>query len=210
MSITITKIERQKKNKQRYSLFSEDKYIVGISEESMMEFNIYSGIDLSDELLIKIEQKEKYVAIREQAWRFLARRMHSKKELRNKLVNKGHEQENIDIIITELQNKKYLNDTLFAQQLISDEINLKKSGPILVKNKLLNKGVDINLVSSLLDELYDEKLQYQNCQYFAKKKVNSLKNFDSHSKKSKLGNFLIQKGFSWDMCNRVISELDPL
>jgi len=208
MLITITKIERQKKNKQRYSLYSEENFIVGISEESLLEFNIHSGLDLSEKLLQKIEQKEKYLAIREQAWRFLARRMHSRKELRDKLAAKRYDQDDIDKIIHELENKKYLNDSMFAQQLISDEINLKKSGPILVKNKLLKKGVDIDIVSSLLDELYDDQIQYQNCQYFARKKIDSLKNSDNHSQKSKLGNYLIQKGFSWNMINQVISELE--
>ncbi|MCK4560677.1 MAG: RecX family transcriptional regulator [Calditrichia bacterium] len=208
MSITITKIERQKKNKQRYSLFSEDKFIVGISEESLLEFNIYSGRDLSEEVLTQIEKKENFIAIREQAWRFLARRMHSEKELRDKLINKGYDQENIDNIILELKNKNYLNDNSFARQLISDEIYLKKCGPVLIKNKLLKKGVEITLVSSLIDEFYDEELQYQNCRYFANKKFSSLKNISDSSKKTKLANFLIQKGFSWDICNRIISELD--
>ena len=208
MPITITKIERQKKNKQRFSLYSEDKFIVGISEQSLLEFNIYSGIDLSEDDLIKIEQKEKFIAIREQAWRFLARRMHSRKELRDKLITKEHKQEDIDTILSELENKNYLNDTSFTRQMISEELNLRKSGPLLIKNKLLKKGVENTLISSLINELYDEHLQYQNCQYFANKKLSSLKSSNDRSTKTKLGNFLIQKGFPWDMCNRVIAELD--
>ena len=208
MSITITKIQRQKKNKQRYSLYSDDKFIAGISEDSLLEFNIRAGIDFSDELLFKIEQKEIYVAIREQAWRFLARRMHSRKELRDKLITKRYENEAIDKILLELENKKYLNDRSFARLFITDEVNIKKSGPLLIKNKLLKRGVEINLISTLIDELYDENLQYKNCQYFANKKFSSLKNSAAQSNRTKLGNFLIQKGFSWDMCNRVISELE--
>jgi SOS response regulatory protein OraA/RecX len=64
------------------------------------------------------------------------------------------------------------------------------------------------LVSSLLEELYGEELQHQNCAYFANKKINSLNNKDNNSIKKKLGNFLIQKGFTWEMINRVISDLD--
>ena len=96
MPTIITKIERQKKNKRRYSLYSENKFIIGVSEDSLLEFNIATGKSLSEEDLIQIEQKEKYVAIREQAWRFLARRMHSQKELEIKLINKGHNKDNID------------------------------------------------------------------------------------------------------------------
>jgi len=210
MSITITKIEHQKKIKQRYSLFYENKFIIGISEESLLEFNIYVGKELSQELLIQIERKENYLAIREQSWRYLSRRIHSKKELSDKLKMKGYNKEYIDKIILELEDKNYLNDASFARQVVIDEINLKKNGPVLIKNKLLKKGVENSLISSILDELYDERMQYHNCQYLANKKKGLLKNSHDRSTRTKLGNFLIQKGFSWEMCNRVISEMDVL
>jgi regulatory protein len=208
MPTIITKIERQKKNKRRYSLYSENKFIIGVSEDSLLEFNIATGKSLSEEDLILIEQKEKYVAIREQAWRFLARRMHSQKELEIKLINKGHNKDKIEIIIGELRDKKYLNDDIFARQVISDEIELKKTGPILIKNKLLKKGVEMSLVSSLLDERYPEESQLDNCEYHAKKKLKLLIYKDENSIKNRLGTFLAQKGFTWDMISRVISELN--
>jgi len=210
MSITITKIEQQKKNKKRYSLFNNDKFIIGISEESLLEFNIYTGKELPDELVTQIEREEKYIAIREQSWRYLSRRMHSKKELSDKLKAKGYNIEYIDRIIFELEDKNYLNDDFFARQVVSDEMNLKKNGPVLIKNKLLKKGIENSLISLIIDELYDERMQYQNCRYIAEKKYNFLKNNDDHSLRNKLGRFLIQKGYSWDVINRVISEMEIL
>ena len=210
MSITITKIEQQKKNKKRYSLFYNDRFILGISEESLLEFNIYTGKELPDEIIIHIERKEKYIAIREQSWRYLSRRMHSKKELRDKLKAKGYNNEYIDKIIFELEDKNYLNDDIFARQVVSDEINLKKNGPVLIKNKLLKKGIENSLISLIIDELYDEKMQYQNCLYIAEKKHESLTKNDHRSFRNKLGRFLFQKGYSWEMINRVISVLDVL
>ena len=210
MPITITKIESQKKKKHRYSLFYEDKFIIGISEESLLEFDLYPGKELSKDVLSQIEQKENYIAIREQAWRFLSRRMHSIKELSDKLKTKGYKKALINKIILELQDKNYLNDDAFTRQMVTDEMNLKKSGPLLIKNKLLKKGVEHALVSSVIEELYDENIQYQNCYYLANKKFSSLKDYKERSKWAKLGNYLIQKGFSWDMCNQVISEMEIL
>ena len=134
--------------------------------------------------------------------------MHSEKELRDKLINKGHSQEDIDTVLLELADKDYLNDKTFAQQVISDEINFKKNGPVLIANKLLKKGVEMALVSSLLTEFYDEEHQYQNCRYMANKKLKSLNNDDGISKKNKLGSFLVQKGFPWDMINRIFLEFE--
>lgn len=208
MPITITKIENQKKNKKRYSLFSGDTFIIGVSEETLLEFNIFSGQSLSEEAIEQIKQKENYVALRDQAWRFLARRMHSENELEIKLIRKGYEKNDIKKIIHELRDKKYLNDEIFARQLISDEIDLKRNGPLLIKNKLLKKGIQMSLLTSLLDESYPEELQYGNCVYQAKKKLKILKNKDETSIKNRLGTFLTQKGFNWDIINRVISEME--
>jgi regulatory protein len=208
MPITITKIESQKKNKKRYSLFSGDTFVIGVSEETLLEFNIFSGQSLSEGEIEQIRQKENYIALREQAWRFLARRMHSEKELTIKLINKGYNKTNIENIIEELREKKYLNDEHFARQLISEEIELKKNGPILIKNKLLKKGIEMSLLTSLLDESYPEELQYHNCIQHAQKKLKSYLNKDESSIKNKLANFLTQKGFTWEIINRVISEME--
>jgi regulatory protein len=207
MQIIITKIDRQKKNKGRYSLYTGEKFIAGISEETLLEFDIYSGKEISENILDKIKEKEKQVAVREQAWRYLSRREHSEKELRDKLLVKGNEVGIIDRIISNLKEKDYINNERFARLLIVDEINFKKNGPLLIKNKLLKKGLEIDLVNHLLNEYYNEVQQEKNCKYLAEKKYKSLKESDINQKKSRLGNYLTQKGFTWDISANVISDL---
>ena len=208
MPVIISKIERQKKNKGRYSLYSAEKYIMGVSEETLFEFNLVPGKSLTAEDIERISQKETYLAVRDQAWRFLSRRMHSEKELEIKLINKGYKNNNIEQIIQELREKQYLDDEMFARQVISDEIDFKKSGPMLIKNKLLKKGIEMPLVNSLLEESYPDELQLTNCEHHAKKKLKSYTNKIDSPIKNKLGAFLTQKGFTWDIINHVISELD--
>ena len=162
MSPVITKIEQQKKRKNRYSLFSGEKFIAGVSEEILLQFNIHNGTELSDQKLEHIRKKENTLAAREQAWRYLARRAHSIKELHDKLLNKKIEAEIIAEIIADLKKKNYLNDEDFSRQLIVDEIKIKKSGPLLIKNKLIKKGVALNLITDLIDELYDETEKINN------------------------------------------------
>ena len=207
MLITITKLERQKKNKGRYSLYTGEKFITGISEETLLEFDIYSGKEISENTLGKINEKEKYVAVREQTWRFLSRREHSEKELRDKLLVKGHAAGIIDRIISNLKEKDYINNERFARLLVVDEINLKKNGPLLIRTKLLKKGLETDLVNHLLNEYYDEGLQQKNCKYLAEKKFKSLKGSDINQQKSRLGNYLAQKGFTWDISTNVIAEM---
>ncbi len=210
MSIIITKIELQKKNKKRYSLFADDDFIIGVSEETLLAFDIYQGKKLSGPTIEEIKLKEKIVSVREQAWRFLSRREHSQAELRDKLVQKAFDKDIVDQILKDLIKKDYLNDKRYIRQVINDEINFKRSGPLLIKNKLSKKGVRINLVNELLVELYDEDFQLNNCIKLAEKKLKILNKFDPLQKKKRLASYLAQKGYTWDIIGRINNELQQL
>ncbi len=204
MSFIITKIEQQKKNKKRYSLFAGDDFILGISEETLLAFDLHQGKEISDLLLEEINDKEKYVSVREQAWRFLSRRDHSQNELRDKLIQKSLDKEIINEIVQDLSKRDYLNDQRYARQVINDEINLKRSGPLLIKNKLSKKGVQNNIIHKLMEELYSEELQFKNCKELAEKKLVLLNNLDPLQKKKRLTSYLAQKGYTWDLIERVL------
>jgi regulatory protein len=204
MPIKITKIELQKKNKKRYSLFADDDFIIGVSEQTLLAFDLYQGKELSGPTIEEIKLNENIVSVREQAWRFLSRREHSQIELRDKLVQKAFDKDIVDQVLSNLIKKDYLNDQRYARLVINDEINLKRSGPLLIKNKLLKKGIHINLVNDLLEELYHEDLQFNNCSELAEKKLRLLNNLDPLPQKKRLISFLTQKGYSWDIIGKVI------
>ncbi len=147
------------------------------------------------------------IAVREQAWRFLSRRAHSVKELQNKLYHKGFEPEKVTRTFEFLKQKKYLDDEKFARQFIHDEINIKRSGPLLIKNKLLKKGINIQLADELIVGSYDTAKQIGNCQHIALKKYKSLKAAEPGIQKTKLGKFLVSKGFTWEMVANIIKEI---
>jgi regulatory protein len=203
MSVVITKIEQQKKSKSRYSLFSGEKFIIGISEETLIAFNLYDGIRLSDSDLDDIISQEKMVSVREQAWRFLARREHSQNELRSKLLRKSLDSDIVEQIISDLIRKDYINDERFARLLIIDEVVLKSNGPLLIKNKLRSKGVQQEIFEPLIKELYPEEKQLDNCKKLGEKKHQTLKKLDPPEQKKRLIRFLAQRGYTWDIIEKL-------
>jgi regulatory protein len=207
MSLLITKIIRQKKNNNRYSLMSGEEFIIGIADETMIEFNIHPGMQLSEKTLDKLKKKENIVALKQQAWRFLARREHSTKELSDKLLHKNFSPADVKFIIEDLINKDYLNNTRFARQLINEEITLKRNGPRLIKANLLKKGIDMSVTDELLAEIYPENRQSEDCHWLAGKKLNSLVQLEPEKQKKRLADFLNRKGFTWEIISRVIGEL---
>ena len=111
------------------------------------------------------------------------------------------------MIIKEFRENNYLNDKIFSEAFIIDEIRLKKTGPLLIKNKLLNKGVNAEIIDSKITDLYNESNQVKNCKLLAEKKLNTLnKNLSTAEKKSKLSNYLRQKGYHWEI---IKNEIEP-
>ena len=104
----------------------------------------------------------------------------------------------------DLYKRDYLNDQRYACQVLNDEINLKRSGPLLIKNKLSKKGVQNNIIHKLMEELYSEELQLKNCKELAEKKLVLLNNLDPLQKKKRLTRYLAQKGYTWDLIERVL------
>jgi regulatory protein len=207
MAITITRIDPQKKNKNRFSLYAGETFVAGLSAETILHHNLHAGDSISTALLEEIKNSELNISIREQAYRFLARRAHSVRELREKLMKKGFEPKLISAILAELKHKNYLNDQDYARLLVKDEIQLRRSGPLLLKQKLMSKGIESNAIDELLDKTYSEEKQIQNCRYLARKKLSTLAKKPALKQKQMLCLYLKNKGFHWETIQTMAAEL---
>ena len=207
MSIRITKITPQKKRKDRYALFQEQTFVIGVSQETLLKYGLHVGSTLSDNEFNQLKIEEGIVALRNQALRYLSRRAHSVKELRDKLKQKGYAVTSIETVLNGLIEKGFLDDAAFAGMFLREELRLKKSGPLLIKNKLLAKGISREQIEKVLAEGYDERMQYENCHALASKKLNTLQAFPEQKQREKLAGYLKQKGFTWDTCQGIFEEL---
>jgi regulatory protein len=207
MPMRITKITPQKKRKDRYALFQDETFLIGISQESLLKYGLHVGSTLSDSNFNQLKEEERNVVLRNQALRYLSRRAHSVKELKDKLKQKGFASGAIETVIGDLKQKGYLDDQEFARMYLREEMRLKKSGPLLIKNKLLVKGIFREVIEEVLAEGYDDQLQYENCHVLAAKKLKTLQDLSEQKRKEKLAAYLKQKGFTWDTCRGVFEEL---
>lgn len=207
MSIQITRITTQKKHKDRYALFQGDSFLTGVSQEILLKYSLHTGSILSEKEFNRLKKEERLIAIREQALRYLSRRAHSTKELTLKLQQKGYALKSIETVTADLQKKGYLNDVEFARMFLREELRLKRTGPLLIKNKLMIKGISLETIEKILVEMYDTRLQYENCRTLAAKKLNTLQALPIEKQKQRVTGFLRQKGFGWEICRQVYEVL---
>jgi regulatory protein len=80
------------------------------------------------------------VSLRSRAMRFLARREHSREELRRKLAPKVEEGEDLEAVLDELAAKGWLSDSRYAEQVIRSKA--RRYGPLKMQHYLKSRGVD--------------------------------------------------------------------
>ena len=78
-------------------------------------------------------------SLKVRAMRFLARREHTRVELRRKLAARAQEGEDVDALLDELAQRGWLSDARFAEQAI--RAKARRFGPIKLAHFLKSKGV---------------------------------------------------------------------
>jgi regulatory protein len=88
--------------------------------------------------------------VHERALRLLAVRPRSRRELERRLRQAGFEPEEVEPELDRLAAVGLVDDEDFARRLLEHEIGIRKSGARVVRARLLEKGVDRDIVERTL------------------------------------------------------------
>ena len=142
----ITRITTQKKRKDRYNIYlsDNDKEIYGFSvdEAILVEFNLHKGLELEDNFIEQLVEKDNVQKSYLLAINYLSYRMRTTKEMKDYLKKKEIDEEHIPIVMDRLKREKLLDDKAFAQMFVQTRLNTSSKGPLLIKKELMEKGVN--------------------------------------------------------------------
>lgn len=85
-------------------------------------------------------------SLRARAMRFLARREHSRAELRRKLGPKVAEGDDLEVLLDDLAKRGWLSDARYAEQSIRS--HARRFGPLQLTHRLRSRGVDEETIAS--------------------------------------------------------------
>jgi regulatory protein len=203
--MVITKIEKQKKNKERYNISIDGEFAFGLYEDSLVKYGLRSGDELTAEKIKEMQEYDEFGYGKKVAYSFLAYKQRSKKELIKKLKLKKISDASIEKIVELLEKQKYLNDELFAGNFIEDKLNSRPIGKRLAKLKLSEKGIDKEVIEETLNKIYSEDKEAEYAERVLEKYVKKVKYKDAADKKNKCYRYLISKGFDFDTVKKVLS-----
>lgn len=136
------------------------------------------------------------------ALRILEFRVHSEREMRQKLARAGAQEENIDKVVEFLTEYRFLNDEEFARLYLRELKNAKKFGKRRIKSELLKKGIDRDIIEEVLaEEEWDEE---DALEPLVRKKLGG--NFERKNIE-KAVRYFAYKGYGYDEIKTVIERI---
>ena len=117
----ITKIEVQKRNKDRVNVYIDNEYAFSISMELVYKESLKPKMEIDVERLRDIADKEGYLKCKNAALKIIERSYKTEKEVRDKLREKEYTDSQIEKSIEFLKEYNFVNDDSYAKAYINDK-----------------------------------------------------------------------------------------
>lgn len=212
----ITRIQQQKKKKDRFNTFLDEKFAFSVSEQNLIVHKLKVGKNLLETEIDKIIKNEKENQLIDATLNFLSYRPRSIKETQDYLTKRIAKAQNlkfaeakesplITATIKYLEKHNFLNDREFASWLI----NARKSqkGKKALKLELFSKGIKGDALEKSLEGFEENiKTAYK----LIEKKLQRWKKLEKIEMKKKIYNYLAYRGFSHDTIKKLFAKLDKI
>lgn len=199
----ITSIEEQKR-KGRFNIFLDGEFAFGLYKETIYDFGLRVKDDLTEEKINEIISYDEINFGKKAAIRFLNYKQRTEKEVYRKLKSHKLSDESINKIMLFLKEFKFVNDENYAKLFVESKKLLKPEGRRTVRIKLAQKGIDKELSEKSVSENYSEEEELIKAKELYDKYRKKVRGKNEADKKQKCYRFLLSKGFTYDLINRVL------
>ncbi|HEX2944552.1 MAG TPA: regulatory protein RecX [Clostridia bacterium] len=199
----ITSAEKNKKYKDKLSIYVDGKFSFTISEEDYISLNLYEEQELTQETIDYIKNTLNYHEAKSRAVRYLSMKLRTEKEVRDKLSDEGYDDDCADKVVNELKAIGYINNQLYAQKYIFDRSKLKPISKRLMKKELVFRGISEETADEVLQDWKVEDSSV--AESLLKRKFGK---YDLNDKKilKKAMMFLTHRGFSSDTIREALRD----
>ncbi len=206
----VTDIQVQVKRNNRYSVFLDDEFAFGLDQDVLIKSGIARGDELSTEQINKILELEEKKKAKDKAIRLLAVRARSKKEIHDRLQQAKYSEQVIGWVVSELERLQLLNDSEFAVMFARNRMVTKPVGEFLLKQELKAKGLSEEDIQKGAQAAYVEIPEADYARELAVKTKRKYRNLDEIKARHKTNDFLLRRGFSWDIVNDIMDNWETL
>lgn len=197
----ITRIENSKHVQERVLVYLEEGDPLRITQNELLQFGLYQGMDLSPELVVQLQNTGRRSESRAAAARMASGRMLSRRELTDKLNRKGVDPDTAAETADWLEALGAVDDAAYAG-VIARHYAAGGYGPGRVRQELQKRGIPRELWDDALFQLPDSA---EAIDLFLRKKLGG--RTPDRAMLKKLSDTLLRRGFSWNDIRPALNRL---
>ena len=203
----ITKIESQKRHKGRVNIYLDEAFAFGLEETVLLKHHLHVGDQITQKSIDELLLSEEKSRVKNKAILYLSYRSRSVAELTKKLQENGFKDSIVRKVVHDLFRVGLLDDKVFASSYVQTRMVQKPMAKALLKKELLLKGIEENLAIEAVEEFYGERSEMDVARELIQKKKFQHKKEDHKKMRKKMSDFLLRRGFGWDVIASVFGEL---
>jgi regulatory protein len=189
----ITAIVPQQKHRERFSLFVDGKFVMGVDGSLVLTFDLKKGLEFDGELQFALENAERNSKAYNGLLNFIGFRERCEHEVHEWLYKHGYSDLEEELV-ERLKASNYLNDQRFTELFIKDHVRLKGWGPVRIRHVLRSKRIAPELIEAALENIRDVFDFQEMAAKLARQKYQSCSNPTLKDKK-RIWAFLQRRGF---------------
>lgn len=200
----ITAISSQRRNPDRYSIFMDGEFVLGIDKKTIEDMDLRVGKLVDEKDLKKITSQEELNKAQAYALMLLGYRERSLREIEMRMRQKGYEEKLVEKVVKYLKDRNLINDKRFTQ--LWAESRIKKGyGRWRIQSELEQKGVNREIGDEILKDLYSGIDEVQVALDLVEKKRWVSK--EPLRLTERVSNLLRRRGFSFEVISNVVEKI---
>jgi len=204
----ITAIDIQQRHKARRSIFVDGEFFAGVDQEVVALLNLKPGQAVNPEDLRRILEREEDVRARELVLRWLDFAPRTRRQLADKLRQKGVDDAVAARVLDRLQAAGLINDESYARDWVKSHSRTGALGRRRIGAELARRGVDRDTAAAAMEEEAPAD-EGEACEDLARRKAAQYRNLPRDAARRRLTGFLSRRGFSGEDVYRAVDKALP-
>lgn len=204
----ITALEPQARHPNRYNVSLDGRFAFGLDMRLVLEHALSTGVELSEADVERLCGLDEEGHLFDAAVRFLGPRPRSRAEVRARLMRPRPNQpapsaEVVDRVLDRLAHLELLDDRQFAAFWVENRERFSPRSARALGAELRQRGVSRETVEELAEPERDEERALT----AARPRLRGLTGVDYDTFRTRLGGFLLRRGFSYGVAATVVRAL---
>jgi regulatory protein len=204
---TVTDVVLRAGSAERVDVWLDGAKALDLALAIATEAGLRTGLRLTVEDQAELVARDRLLAAREAALRYLSDQARTVAEVRRALGRRGFDASLIDGVIDYVQSQGYVDDAEYARAFVRSRFASRGHGPARVRDDLVRKGVDRGTIEAAIEELADRDDLADAAFRLAESRWRALGSAgDPRRRRQRTLEYLVRRGYTFDDAREAVER----